>query len=104
MNSFRQVTGVEVLALQRRDETERSRLAAAGLTEVFRTAVLRTADPSPVQVVRGREAIARKLGVSQRTVERRMWHIMDRLGAQARFQAGLQAAAHGLLADSPDAG
>jgi DNA-binding CsgD family transcriptional regulator len=42
-------------------------------------------------------AVARRLGVAQRTVERRMRRIMDRLGARTRFQAGLQAARRGML-------
>ncbi|MFF3554644.1 LuxR C-terminal-related transcriptional regulator [Streptomyces tsukubensis] len=37
-------------------------------------------------------AIARRLGVAQRTVERRMRRIMNALGARTRFQAGLRAA------------
>ncbi|GLF96588.1 helix-turn-helix domain-containing protein [Streptomyces yaizuensis] len=44
-------------------------------------------------------AIARRLGVAQRTVERRMRRIMDALGARTRLQAGLQAARRGVLAD-----
>ncbi|MFG2819964.1 helix-turn-helix domain-containing protein [Kitasatospora sp. NPDC048365] len=43
------------------------------------------------------EIIARRLGVNQRTVERRMRRLMDSLGARTRFQAGLQAARRGLL-------
>ncbi|MFH8617915.1 helix-turn-helix domain-containing protein [Streptomyces sp. NPDC017979] len=43
-------------------------------------------------------AIARRLGVAQRTVERRMRRIMNALGARTRFQAGLQAAGHGISA------
>ncbi len=35
--------------------------------------------------------IARQTGLSQRTVERRVRHLMDRLGAQTRFQAGVLA-------------
>jgi DNA-binding CsgD family transcriptional regulator len=46
-------------------------------------------------------AIARKLGVAKRTVERRIRRVMDGLGAQTRFQAGLQAATHGLF-DVPE--
>lgn len=42
-------------------------------------------------------AIARRLGVAQRTVERRMRRVMDRLDARTRFQAGLQAAERGIL-------
>ncbi|MEO3972923.1 winged helix-turn-helix transcriptional regulator [Streptomyces sp. CAU 1734] len=42
-------------------------------------------------------AIARRLGVAQRTVERRMRRIMDLLGARTRFQAGLQAARRGVI-------
>lgn len=41
--------------------------------------------------------IARQTGVSQRTVERRVRALMDQLGASTRFQAGVQAARHGLL-------
>ncbi|HEV2781609.1 MAG TPA: helix-turn-helix domain-containing protein [Actinophytocola sp.] len=37
------------------------------------------------------QAIARKLGVALRTVERRVRRMMDGLGARTRFQAGLQA-------------
>lgn len=40
-------------------------------------------------------AIARQVGVSQRTVERRVRHILDLLGADTRFQAGVQAARRG---------
>lgn len=40
------------------------------------------------------EAIARQLGVSYRTVQRRVAELMDRLGAHSRFQAGAQAALH----------
>jgi sugar-specific transcriptional regulator TrmB/DNA-binding CsgD family transcriptional regulator len=43
------------------------------------------------------QAIARKLGVALRTVERRVRRMMDTLGARTRFQAGLQAAARGQL-------
>lgn len=43
------------------------------------------------------EAVARKLGVNTRTVERRMRRVMDILGARTRFQAGLQAARKGVL-------
>jgi DNA-binding NarL/FixJ family response regulator len=43
------------------------------------------------------EAIARQLDVSQRTVQRYIRGLMDRLGADTRFQAGLQAARHGWL-------
>ncbi|HCT78383.1 MAG TPA: transcriptional regulator TrmB [Micromonosporaceae bacterium] len=45
------------------------------------------------------EAIARRLGVAQRTVERRMRRVMDKLGAETRFQAGLNASRLGLLGD-----
>jgi DNA-binding CsgD family transcriptional regulator/sugar-specific transcriptional regulator TrmB len=43
------------------------------------------------------EAIARQLEVSSRTVNRYMDRIMNKLGANTRFQAGLQAARHGWL-------
>lgn len=42
-------------------------------------------------------AIARHLKISQRTVERRVRAIMDRLNATTRFQAGVLAARHNLL-------
>ncbi len=38
------------------------------------------------------ESIARQLGLSTRTVERRVRAMLDRLGAETRFQAGVQAA------------
>lgn len=41
------------------------------------------------------EGIARQLGVGLRTVERRIKRIMNHLGAETRFQAGLQAALQG---------
>ncbi|KRE54638.1 LuxR C-terminal-related transcriptional regulator [Phycicoccus sp. Soil748] len=41
--------------------------------------------------------IARQTGVSQRTVERRVRALMDQLGANTRFQAGVQAARRGML-------
>ena len=43
------------------------------------------------------EAIARQLGVSARTVQRRISDLMDSLGSRNRFQAGVQAVRHGLL-------
>lgn len=42
-------------------------------------------------------AIARHLGTHQRTVQRRVRELLDRLGAGTRFQAGLQAARRGWL-------
>jgi len=42
-------------------------------------------------------SIARQAGVSQRTVERRLRSLMDRLGAETRFQAGVQAVHRGWL-------
>ncbi|NNM47901.1 LuxR C-terminal-related transcriptional regulator [Knoellia koreensis] len=41
--------------------------------------------------------IARQVGISQRTVERRVRALMDELGANTRFQAGVLAARRGLL-------
>lgn len=41
--------------------------------------------------------ITRRLRISQRTVERRIRHIMDGLGTETRFQAGVQAARQGLV-------
>ena len=43
------------------------------------------------------EAIARQLGLGVRTVRRRMTHLMEKLGARTRFQAGLQAGRKGWL-------
>jgi sugar-specific transcriptional regulator TrmB/DNA-binding CsgD family transcriptional regulator len=42
-------------------------------------------------------ATARALGVTERTVTRRITHLMQHLGAQTRFQAALQAAKRGWL-------
>jgi len=42
-------------------------------------------------------SIARQTGVSQRTVERRIRSLMERLGAGTRFQAGVQATRRGWL-------
>ncbi|MEV0645775.1 helix-turn-helix transcriptional regulator [Phytomonospora sp. NPDC050363] len=43
------------------------------------------------------EAIARRLGVSPRTLSRRVTRLLERLGSATRFQAGLQAARRGWL-------
>jgi DNA-binding CsgD family transcriptional regulator len=43
------------------------------------------------------ESIARQLGVSLRTVRRRVAGVMDDLGATTRFQAGMEAARRGLI-------
>ncbi|MFD7919853.1 TrmB family transcriptional regulator sugar-binding domain-containing protein [Streptomyces sp. NPDC059740] len=43
------------------------------------------------------EAIARHLGVSERTLRRRIAALVDRLGATSRFQAGAQAVRRGWL-------
>ncbi len=48
------------------------------------------------------QAIARKLGVALRTVERRVRRMMDGLGARTRFQAGLQAAVRGIFGSEVD--
>ncbi len=42
-------------------------------------------------------SIARQTGISQRTVERRVRYVMERLGAQTRFQAGVQAVRRGWI-------
>jgi DNA-binding NarL/FixJ family response regulator len=44
------------------------------------------------------DAIAKHLGVSHRTVQRRLRALLDRLDAETRFQAGLQAGRRGWLA------
>ncbi|WP_109509861.1 helix-turn-helix domain-containing protein [Nocardioides speluncae] len=43
------------------------------------------------------ESIARELGVSERTVARRVARLQEMLGAQSRFQLGAQATRHGWL-------
>jgi DNA-binding Lrp family transcriptional regulator len=43
------------------------------------------------------ETIARQLGVSLRTVRRRVATVMDELGATTRFQAGMEAVRRGLI-------
>jgi DNA-binding CsgD family transcriptional regulator len=43
------------------------------------------------------EAIARQLGVSMRTARRRISSLLTKLGVGTRFQAGIEAARHGLL-------
>ena len=43
------------------------------------------------------DAVARHLSVSLRTVQRQTRTMMDRLGAQTRFQAGIQARNRGWL-------
>jgi DNA-binding CsgD family transcriptional regulator len=44
-------------------------------------------------------AIGRELGISERTVRRRIVHLQALLGAITRFQLGAQAARHGWLSD-----
>ncbi|MEU0093165.1 LuxR C-terminal-related transcriptional regulator [Kribbella sp. NPDC006257] len=44
------------------------------------------------------ETIARQLGISSRTLRRRISQVQDQLGATSRFQAGIQAARHGWVA------
>jgi hypothetical protein len=43
------------------------------------------------------EALARQLGVSLRTVRRRVADLMDELGATTRFQAGMEAVRRGMV-------
>ena len=43
------------------------------------------------------ESISRQLGISLRTVRRRVAELMDELGAGTRFQAGVESARRGLL-------
>jgi len=43
------------------------------------------------------ESVARQLGLAPRTVQRRVRQLMDRAGAQTRFQAGVQAMRRGWL-------
>lgn len=48
------------------------------------------------------EAIARRLDISARTLQRRMHALFDRLGARTRFQAALRASALGWLPTEPE--
>ncbi|MEO3883996.1 helix-turn-helix domain-containing protein [Nonomuraea sp. B5E05] len=48
------------------------------------------------------DAIARQLGLSPRTVQRRVQVLCERLGARTRFHAGFLAARHDLLVAGPD--
>lgn len=50
------------------------------------------------------EVVARRLGVSPRTLRRRMTDLMRRLGATSRFQAGVFAAQSGIIAQPADRG
>ncbi|MVO88302.1 winged helix-turn-helix transcriptional regulator [Streptomyces sp. p1417] len=59
---------LEVLALRRQEEIAHARLAAAGLAEEFRAGRLRGGG-SPVQVLRGREAIAQQFFQTQQTAK-----------------------------------
>lgn len=43
------------------------------------------------------ETVARQLGISLRTVRRRVAELMEELGASTRFQAGMEAARRGLV-------
>ncbi|MEU7552977.1 helix-turn-helix transcriptional regulator [Streptomyces sp. NPDC044571] len=47
------------------------------------------------------EAIAKRLGVSQRTARRIATDLMERLGARSRFEAGVRAVQHGWLPAQP---
>ncbi|WP_206300246.1 helix-turn-helix transcriptional regulator [Streptomyces mangrovisoli] len=47
------------------------------------------------------ESIARRIGMSLRTARKHIADIMESLGAESRFQAGVLAAQQGLLDDSP---
>lgn len=47
------------------------------------------------------EVVARRLGVSVRTLRRRLFDLMQRLGATSRFQIGAKAAQAGLLPYDP---
>jgi hypothetical protein len=78
---------VELLALRKQAAIVEARLGASVLTAEFR------AQHDAFTVIRG----ARRLGVAQRTVERRMQRILKALDATTRFQAGLRAGQRGLL-------
>lgn len=62
--------------------------------------VLEPRDRSIIRLMAGGvsdASIARQLGISSRTVERRVRVLLDRLNATTRFQAGVQAARQGLI-------
>jgi DNA-binding CsgD family transcriptional regulator len=82
----------------------------AGIFEVFwKIAVPITGEPSAAVDAETRrllsylsagltdESIARELGVSERTVARRISRLQEMAGAQTRFQLGVQASRHGWL-------
>ncbi|MFC0844280.1 LuxR C-terminal-related transcriptional regulator [Streptomyces noboritoensis] len=48
------------------------------------------------------EAIAKRLGVSQRTARRIATDLMERLGARSRFEAGVRSVQHGWLPSTPN--
>lgn len=50
------------------------------------------------------ESIARRIGMSLRTARKHIADIMETLGAESRFQAGVLAAQQGLLDEAPEAG
>jgi DNA-binding NarL/FixJ family response regulator len=47
------------------------------------------------------DVIARELGISERTYQRRVRAMMERVNAQTRFQLARQAARRGWLDDDP---
>lgn len=47
------------------------------------------------------EAISRQLGISYRTLQRRIHALMDRLNVQTRFQLGVQATRRSWISDQP---
>lgn len=49
------------------------------------------------------ESIARRIGMSLRTARKHIADIMETLGAESRFQAGVLAAQQGLLDEAPEA-
>lgn len=50
------------------------------------------------------EVVAQKLGLTARTLRRRLRSAMDKLGAASRFEAGYKLARSGWLAASSDRG
>ena len=74
------------------DDSDASQDSATGATRTRDALVLSLLAAGASDTV-----ITRRLRISQRTVERRVRHLMDQLGAQTRFQAGVEAARRGLV-------
>ncbi len=85
------LTGLDLDGLERRSDAD-EQLAGSIPDERVRGFLLQ-------QLAAGAqdEQIARRLGVSLRTVRRRVADVMSELGAESRFQAGVEAAKRGWI-------